>query len=575
MSSSPTFTTPLNPRLAAVAGAEDDDPLFSSALDTVTPNRRALSLDPPSSRDSLVPRTPSNNNPLRSSLRSSAGYRGLSASGRRSLAATPHARAAYRTIDQRRAAALTPGGNKRRESFRPRRESLHDVLRGLSRVVKHTTQPISSSSSPSDVGSRGPSASLPIRTVGGDRRGTVYDDDDDDDDELPIDRPRLSLPLDVEDDDEDELVAPELSQIDENATIEFPRRAYVDQPSRMSMGSARLSEFRNYGDLDDDDNDDRGEGFFPAFEVGALDEEGREAEETLDRVEEEDLRRQTLASARDSDFGFEVPIDADNQTTFMMAVDGQSSPARPLPEITDEQPLLNIAPVEDEPAAPLDEDLGFGTSYYDMRSSTPIEPTEATQRDLDGQTEVSTVQLLEQEQGQRPRKTKRGVKLSKYGVEYPSLPPAVVKRLATTFAKSSGISKTKIAPDALAEIQRASDWFFEQLGDDLSAYAKHAKRKTIDESDMLTLMRRSLPLYIHNLFGTTSNQLDDDPLFPGTQTPAPGAVARVEDAQAAATGGAEEEAPSRDRRRKGASDLKSVRLAPAMAATLTPFSKGT
>lgn len=108
-------------------------------------------------------------------------------------------------------------------------------------------------------------------------------DDDDDDDELPIDRPRLSLPLDVEDDDEDELVAPELSQIDENATIEFPRRAYVDQPSRMSLGSARLSEFRNYGDLDDDDDGDRGEGFFPAFEVGALDEEGREPEDTLDR----------------------------------------------------------------------------------------------------------------------------------------------------------------------------------------------------------------------------------------------------------------------------------------------------
>ncbi|KAK1672628.1 centromere kinetochore component CENP-T-domain-containing protein [Colletotrichum godetiae] len=505
MSSSPTFTTPLNPRLAAVAGAEDDDPLFSSALDTVTPNRRALSLDPPSSRASLVPRTPSNNNPLRSSLRSSAGYRGLSASGRRSLAATPHARAAYRTIDQRRAAALTPGGNKRRESFRPRRESLHDVLRGLSRVVKHATQPISSSSSPSDFGSRGPSASLPIRTVGGgNRRGTVYDDDDDDD-ELPIDRPRLSLPLDVEDDDEDELVAPELSQIDENATIEFPRRAYVDQPSRMSMGSARLSGFRNYGDLDDDDDDDRGEGFFPAFEVGALDEEGREAEETLDRVEEEDLRRQTLASARDSDFGFEVPVDADNQTTFMMAVDGQSSPARPLPEITDEQPSLNIASVDDEPAAPMDEDLGFGTSYYDMRSSTPIEPTEATQGDLDGQTEVSAAQLLEQEQGQRPRKTKRGVKLSKYGVEYPSLPPAVVKRLANTFAKSSGISKTKIAPDALAEIQRASDWFFEQLGDDLSAYAKHAKRKTIDESDMLTLMRRYVLLFFHYANIASSN----------------------------------------------------------------------
>ncbi|KAK2020535.1 hypothetical protein LX32DRAFT_659010, partial [Colletotrichum zoysiae] len=482
--SSPPLRTPLAARLAAAAGAgDDDDPLFSPALDaTATPFRGAPNLDPPSSRASL--RTPSNN-PLRSSLRSSA-YRGLSASGRRSFTAatTPHARAAYRTIDARRAAALTPGKNKRRESFRPRRESLHDILRGLSRVVKHNTQPISSSSSPSDLGSRAPSASLPIRTA--DRRSLAYGDDDDDDDELPIDRPRLSLPLDVDDDDDD-LVAPELSQIDENATIEFPRRAYTDQQSRMSMGSVRLSEYRNYDELDDDDGDG-GEGYFPGFEVGALDEEGgRDQEETLDRSEDETLRRQTLASARESDFGFEVPVDADNQTTFMMAVEGQSSPARPLPEFTDEQPSLNIAPAYDEPNAPADEEDagGFGNSYYDLRSSTPAEPGEET-GGLDAGDDETHASA---QQHQRPRKTKTGVRLSKYNVEYPSLPPAVVKRLANTFARSSGVSKTKIGPEALAEIQRASDWFFEQLGDDLSAYARHAKRKTIDESDMLTLMR--------------------------------------------------------------------------------------
>ncbi|KAJ0161683.1 Uncharacterized protein CTA2_5809 [Colletotrichum tanaceti] len=489
--SSPPLRTPFTTRLAAVAGADDDDPLFSSALDeTTTPHRRLPSIDPPSSRASL--RTPSNN-PLRSSLRSSA-HRGLSASGRRSLAAntTPHARAAYRTIDARRAAALTPGKNKRRESFRPRRESLHDVLRGLSRVVKANTQPIASSSSPSDLGSRAPSASLPIRTAGGDRRSLAYDDDDDDDDELPIDRPRLSLPLDVEDEDEDDLVAPELSQIDENATIEFPRRAYTDQVSRMSMGSVRLSEYRNYDNLDDD-GDDGGEGFYPGFEVGALDEEsGRDREESFGRVEEENLRRQTIASARASDFGLEVPVDADNQTTFMMAVEGQSSPARPMPEVTDEQPSLNITPaydepVFDEPNPPMDEDMGFGGVYDDLRSSTPIEPAEPPELDDDGETKAST--HFEQQQ-QRPLKSKRGIKLSRYNVEYPSLPPAVVKRLANTFARSSGISKTKIGPETLAEIQRASDWFFEQLGDDLSAYARHAKRKTIDESDMLTLMRR-------------------------------------------------------------------------------------
>ncbi|KXJ93707.1 centromere kinetochore component CENP-T-domain-containing protein [Microdochium bolleyi] len=85
---------------------------------------------------------------------------------------------------------------------------------------------------------------------------------------------------------------------------------------------------------------------------------------------------------------------------------------------------------------------------------------------------------------------KKTKKISRHGIEYPSLPQGVVKRLATTFAKNAGIPKAKISGDTLAAIMQASDWFFEQLGDDLAAYAKHAGRKTIDESDMLTLMRR-------------------------------------------------------------------------------------
>lgn len=89
----------------------------------------------------------------------------------------------------------------------------------------------------------------------------------------------------------------------------------------------------------------------------------------------------------------------------------------------------------------------------------------------------------------RGTKRKKGKKISRYGIEYPSLPINVVKRLATTCAKTAG-SKGKISPDTLDAIMQATEWFFEQLGDDLSAYAKHAGRKTIDESDMIALMRR-------------------------------------------------------------------------------------
>jgi histone H3/H4 len=110
--------------------------------------------------------------------------------------------------------------------------------------------------------------------------------------------------------------------------------------------------------------------------------------------------------------------------------------------------------------------------------------------------------------------TKKTIKVSKYGIEYPSLPPAVVKRLAQNFAKASG-AKGKITPDAMKSIMQASDWFFEQLGEDLQAYSKHAGRKTIDESDVLTLMKRygtiyywvsREVLYMADISQTTSDQ---------------------------------------------------------------------
>jgi histone H3/H4 len=56
--------------------------------------------------------------------------------------------------------------------------------------------------------------------------------------------------------------------------------------------------------------------------------------------------------------------------------------------------------------------------------------------------------------------------------------------------KTSGNGNVKLNKDTLEAIMQASDWFFEQVGDDLGAYAQHAGRKTIDENDVVTLMKR-------------------------------------------------------------------------------------
>lgn len=79
---------------------------------------------------------------------------------------------------------------------------------------------------------------------------------------------------------------------------------------------------------------------------------------------------------------------------------------------------------------------------------------------------------------------------SRFGMAYRSFPSSVIKRLAIAAAQSAGVTNGKLGKDTLLAISQASDWFFEQVAEDLASYAEHAGRKTIEESDMLALMRR-------------------------------------------------------------------------------------
>lgn len=81
-------------------------------------------------------------------------------------------------------------------------------------------------------------------------------------------------------------------------------------------------------------------------------------------------------------------------------------------------------------------------------------------------------------------------KLSRHGIPVPNLPRGIVKKLAARFVKTGGGGKGRISKDTLAAIERATEWYFEQASDDLAAYSKHSNRKTIDETDVIALMRR-------------------------------------------------------------------------------------
>jgi histone H3/H4 len=217
-----------------------------------------------------------------------------------------------------------------------------------------------------------------------------------------------------------------------------------------------------------------------------------------------DARRQTLGG--DSVFGaIEIP-DAGNESTFMMVPvespvrDTNTTETAGIEVLDDNGPLFDMDhdDNDDHVNEPMDmHDWDSGDEPDDEPDNTNLGTAE--ERISQGTADLAPRRVV---------KRKLGKKISRHGIEYPSLPPSVVKRLATTLAKTAG-NKGKLKPDTLEAITQATDWFFEQLGDDLSAYAKHAGRKTIDDSDMITLMRRfathspfMLPVFCSRPIGT-------------------------------------------------------------------------
>lgn len=83
-------------------------------------------------------------------------------------------------------------------------------------------------------------------------------------------------------------------------------------------------------------------------------------------------------------------------------------------------------------------------------------------------------------------------KSSRHGALRPALPISVVRKLAVSFAGPASDQSTKINKATIGAIMQASAWFWEQVGTDLRAYAEHAGRKTIDESDITMLMNRQV-----------------------------------------------------------------------------------
>ena len=271
--------------------------------------------------------------------------------------------------------------------------------------------------------------------------------EDDEEDSFHMHPPRLSLPLD--DDDYTE------------RSIELGRRAISEQPSgrlsRGSFGTLRMSD--RFGDTTE-------------LQLDAIAETSAD-----DSVPQ---RQIDSFEADAEDFDGQVDPGGDTQDLRHAMIEGPNVDPTPRSDLG---PWNLIEP---------DGDVTFALASPFNRE--PIRQGEA----VDGYGELDDLQTedaLVETIGSAPKnpskpRLRKALKTSRRGISYPSLPTGVVKSLSSTFAMSVGLKKANIGKESLAAIMEASDWFFEQLGEDLGTYAEHAGRKMIDERDVSTVMKR-------------------------------------------------------------------------------------
>jgi histone H3/H4 len=344
-----------------------------------------------------------------------------------------------------------------------------------------------------------------------------------DDDSFHERPPRQSLLPELPDDVDGETIQ----------SLEFGRRALSEDPRRAGRVSERFADFSELGAVEEEEYEVDGtfinQRRTPGFDM-LLDR-------TVDNVLEEDDTTARLLNGRengpssDMDLGVFGEVDDDTQeATFRFHIpDRIPAPLRGdlednAPEALDEDAELSDAREDDDATLP-DSQGEDDITQPDLRAEGDEEPMadedegELTRLVEDEPTDAFGMTGWESDPGlEDPQLTayreeesaldrsfqspehaaavkkrlgnrRKELRVSRYGLDYPSFPAASVKKLAMGLMQSRG-SKGKISKDTLDVLVQTTDDFFEQIGGDLAVYAQHGGRKVIEESDVIALMKR-------------------------------------------------------------------------------------
>lgn len=289
---------------------------------------------------------------------------------------------------------------------------------------------------------------------------------DSDSGELPP-APRLSMNLNELDDDSFLNDEPEprfsvpLEDLDHtHQSIEFGRRAVSEQPwgGRASFGIRLSDRFADFGTGAESDVGEETVG-----EVSVM--VGDESELRVGGLDEGSERMAFVGDEEEGDVTMreELELDPEEDSYFLT-----------LPTADDTLAL------EDETE---DEDQDEDGQAQDMLPDYDIQTDPAT---LEDETNLAHARRHPDPKPlTAPKRTKKPLPLSRHGHPVPVFPRAVIKKMAQNFTGGAQISN-----ETLNAIVTASEAFFEQVSDDLAVYAGHAGRKTIEDADVIQLLKR-------------------------------------------------------------------------------------
>ena len=435
---------------------------------------------------------------------------------------TPHA---IRALQQRSGAKTRSARAARKstatETVRP--YSARGILRQLARITAPFTRK---------------QAQTPASVVS-EKENVRPDEDEGEDDEHVAKKPRMTLDIDEsldesvgeerpeyeeEDEDSELLAAPTPSGLlDEDTeemaqpTLTFKAIDFARQPlSTASERPERRKSQLQYGRPDDEeeeeeDNDD----------VTMLTERGRRAvsEEATGR-----LSRYSFGSIRMSDFGSELevkrvsdpvlraqleearnnthksfgPIELppdDTESVFQLRRSSSVAGSDTDAPVTDDDFQLPM-PQEDDVAAtsalakPVERRLHARSSEEELDQPSP-QLQVAADKHIEKQPQRRLTEIESAGQVSTVSRRRKRQKLTRHGTVVPALPSSLIKHIAIETQVRRGRRKPQLGKDHMKALEQATEWFFEQAGEDLASYAQHGRRKKrVDTSDVMMLMGR-------------------------------------------------------------------------------------